>query len=146
MTSSFAILIRRMWPPERREVAVNLLRAFFSSCSSTAPNHTSEANMACGRINGLAVPRCGSITAAIIRRAQMRASFQNLAWNPDVRHPRIKAVFFARTTRILWNAARFWRIGVVARDKPIVGPLPDIPDHVMQAIAVRWKRRHWRST
>src|SRR5580765_5008407 len=48
--------------------------------------------------------------------------------------------------RIFRNAAGFRRIGLVLGREPVTGPLPDIADHVVGAIAVRRKRRHRRGT
>ncbi len=51
--------------------------------------------MAGRRVDRLGMARGGTVTPAIIRRAEMRAALQHLAWNADVRqgggrssHPR----------------------------------------------------------
>ena len=46
--------------------------------------------------------------------------------------------------RIFWYAARLRRIRGMLGGPPVGGPLPDIADHVVDAVAVRRKRRHRR--
>src|SRR4249920_3881917 len=90
------------------------------------------------------MPRGRAIAAAIVRRTQMRAAFDDLARNFDVRLVRVVAVFLAAAARIFRNAARLWRIGFVLSRIPIGRPFPDIADHVVQAVAVRWEGIDWR--
>src|SRR5215471_12630548 len=88
--------------------------------------------------------RSRAITAAIIRRAKVRATLEHLAWNPDLRLAGIVACGLGAAAWIFWNATRFRRVGFVAARPPIGCPFPDVPDHVVGAIAVRRKGGHGR--
>src|SRR4030081_2080754 len=46
------------------------------------PGDAPEANMACGGVDWLGVTRGGTVAAAVIRSAEMRAALQHLARNP----------------------------------------------------------------
>src|SRR5580704_9234597 len=67
----------------------------------------------------------------------MRTALQHLARDSDVRKRRIVALLFPTAARVFGNAARLWRIGLVLRRVPVHRPLPDIADHVVEAVAVR---------
>ena len=82
------------------------------------------------------MPRRRAIAAAVVRRAEMRAALENLAWNPDVGLARVETVALGPTARILWNAARLCGICLVPAGPPVVRPFPDIADHVVNAVAV----------
>src|SRR6478736_2198326 len=97
-------------------------------------------------IDGLGMARRRPVAAAVVRRAQMRATFQHLSRNPDVGQPGIVAAVLLPAAWVLRNATRLRRIGLMLWRVPVGGPLPDIPDHVVQAVAVRRKRRHRRGT
>src|SRR5205814_570002 len=77
-----------------------------------------------------------TIAATVVRSAEMRAALKHLAWNPDIRLTRVVARGLGPTARILRNAARFGRIGFVLPRIPIGRPFPNIPNHVVQAVAV----------
>src|SRR6185437_2964478 len=96
--------------------------------------------MAGRRIDGFSVARGWTVSAAVIWRAKVRATLENLAGNFDVRLARIVAVRFAATARVLRNAAGLRRIGLVLCAVPVDGPFPDIADHVVEAITV-WRER-----
>src|SRR6478752_8109459 len=49
----------------------------FSGFSSDA----SKAEMACGGVDRLRMARCRPVTSAVVRRAQMRAAFDDLPWD-----------------------------------------------------------------
>ena len=49
-----------------------------------------------------------------------------------LRLARIVAFLLVSAARILRNAARFRRVGLVLWRVPISGPFPDIADHVME--------------
>src|SRR3981081_4445231 len=85
-----------------------------------------------------------AVAAAIVRRAQMRAALKHLAWNPDLRLTRVVARGLWPAARVFRNAARLRRIGFVLLRIPISRPFPDIPDHVVDAVAVRRKGRDRR--
>src|SRR5215472_217693 len=74
----------------------------------------------------------------------MRAAFDDLARNLGRGQARIVAVFLASAARIFWNATSLRRIRRVLSGPPVGGPLPDIADHVVGAVAVRRERHHRR--
>src|SRR5262245_57235812 len=88
--------------------------------------------------------RGGTVAAAIVWRAQMRAAFQDLTRDLDVRLAGVVARLLASAARILWNAARLGRIAFVLGRPPICGPFPHIADHIVEAVAVGRKRGHRR--
>ena len=95
-------------------------------------------------IDRLGMARRRPVAAAVVRRAEMRAALEHLARNFDVGLAGIVARVLAAAARIFRNAAGLRRIGFVLRRVPVGGPFPDIADHVVQAVAVRRKRRHRR--
>ena len=100
--------------------------------------------MARRRIHRFRMARGRAVAAAVVRRAQMRAAFDDFAGDLDLRLAGVVAVFFAAAARIFRNAARFRRVGLVLLRKPVGRPFPDIADHVVHAIAIGRKRRHRR--
>jgi hypothetical protein len=105
-----------------------------------------KAHMIGGRIDCLRMARSRAVAAAIVRRAQMRAAFENLAWNPDVGLAGVVARGLGTVARIFRDAAGLRRVGLVPCRPPSRGPFPDIADHVAQTVAVRRKRRRRRCT
>src|SRR5262245_52437968 len=95
--------------------------------------------MTCRGIDRLRMSRSGAIATAVIRRAQMRAAFDDLARDLDVGLARIVAALLAPAARILWDAAGLRRVGLVLRGIPVRRPFPDIADHVVKAVSVRRK-------
>src|SRR6266481_533711 len=88
---------------------------------------------------------CGwAVAAAIVRRAEMRAALDHLAGNFDIGLAAIVTLLFPAAARIFGDAARLRCIGFVLRRVPVRGPLPDIADHVANAVAVRRKGAHRR--
>src|SRR6266404_2961876 len=88
-------------------------------------------------IDRLGVTSGRPVASAVIWRAQMRATLDHLARNPDVGLTGVVAAIFAAAARILWNAACLRRIGFVPGRIPLGRPFPDIADHVVDAVAVR---------
>src|SRR5579863_10371064 len=74
----------------------------------------------------------------------MRAAFQHLAGNADLRLAGIVALRLRAAARILGHAARLGRVGGMAGRPEIRGPLPHIADHVAEPVTVRRKRPDWR--
>ena len=77
-------------------------------------------------IDRLRMPRRRAIAAAIIRRAQMRAALDDLARDFDVGLARVVAALLAAAARILGNAARLRRVGLVLGANT---SRPSIPRH-----------------
>src|SRR5262245_16670805 len=76
----------------------------------------------------------------------MRAAFQYLARDFDVRLAGIVALVFAPAAGIMGNAAGFGRIGFVLGRPPVGRPFPDIADHVVKAVTVRRESCYRRGT
>src|SRR5262249_52872521 len=102
--------------------------------------------MTCRGIDGLRVARGGSVAAAVVRRAQMRAAFENLARNFNVWLTRVEAAAFGATPWVFRDTAGFRCVSLVLRRIPVVSPFPDIADHVVETVAVRRKCFHRRGT
>src|SRR5687768_15524214 len=69
----------------------------------------------------------------------MGAAFENLAGNTDIRLERIEAADFGAAAWICRNAAGLSLVRLVTGRVPVAGPLPDISDHVVKAVSVRWE-------
>src|SRR5215469_12397041 len=109
-----------------------------------SPNDASEPQMARGRVHVLGMACGRTIAAAVIWRAQVRAAFNDLARNLCRRQAGIVTSLHRAAARIFRNAARLRRVGRVLGGPPVGGPFPHIADHVVDAVAVRRKRRHRR--
>src|SRR4051794_13465252 len=90
------------------------------------------------------MPRRRAVATAVVRRAEMRAALQHLAGNFGGGLAGVVTALFAAAARILGDAAGCWRLALVLRRVPVAGPLPDIADHVADAVAVRRKGGHRR--
>src|ERR1700729_4181148 len=112
--------------------------------SGACSDDTPESEVARRRIHRFRMARGRAVAAAVIRRAQMRAAFDDLAGDFDLRLAGVVALRLAAAARIFRNAACFRRVGLVLLRKPVGGPLPDIADHVVDAVAVGRKRGHRR--
>src|SRR4051794_33034990 len=88
------------------------------------------------RVDRLRVARRRPIPSAIVRRAKVRAALNHLAWDPDVRETAVVTVLLAAAARVLWNAASLRRVGRMPGRVPVGRPLPDVADHVVEAVAV----------
>src|SRR5262249_54257175 len=91
-------------------------------------------------VDRLRVTRRRAITATVIWSAKMRAALQYLSRNANFGLRRVVAVGLRSAERVRRSAARFGCIAGVARRIPVGRPLPDIADHVIEAIAVRRER------
>src|SRR6266851_4519927 len=100
--------------------------------------------MACRGVDRLGMTRGRTIAAAVVGSAEMRAALKHLAWNPDLRPTRVVARGLGPAARILRNATRLRRIGFMLLRIPVGRPFPDIPDHVVDAVAVRREGRDRR--
>src|SRR5262245_15437537 len=74
----------------------------------------------------------------------MRAAFQDLARDLDVRLAGVVAQLLTPAAWILRDTARLRRVRFVNRRPPICGPFPYVADHVVEAVAVGRKRGHGR--
>src|SRR5215217_2572394 len=91
----------------------------------------------------LGVARGWPVPTAVIWRAQMGATLDHFARDPDVRCRWIVATLLTPAARVFRNAARLRRISFVSLGIPIARPFPRIANHVMDAKAVRRKGRDW---
>src|SRR5258706_12707456 len=93
--------------------------------------------MARGCVDRLRMARSRPVASAVVRRAQMRAAFDDLLWNLDVGGSGIVAAILAPAARVLRDAAGLRRIRFVPRRIPVGGPFPDVADHVVKSVTVR---------
>src|SRR5882724_1173656 len=96
-----------------------------------------EAKMTRGSINRLSMTRCRPVASAVVRRAQMRAAFDDPSWNFYIGGSGVVAVGLAAAARVLRNAASLRRICLMLWRIPVCGPFPDVADHVEKSITVR---------
>src|ERR1700722_16825455 len=90
-----------------------------------------------GCVDRFRMARSRPVAPAVIRRAQMRAAFDDLLWNPDVGRSGIVAAILAPAARVLRDAASLRSICLMPWRIPVGRPFPDVADHVMEAVAVR---------
>src|SRR5262245_7337853 len=76
----------------------------------------------------LRLPRGRTIACAVIRSAQKRAALDDAAWRLAAGQRQIPQFWSARIDRCLPR---------VTRPIPVARPLPDIADHVVEAVTVR---------
>src|SRR5215470_6524627 len=95
-------------------------------------------------VDRLGVPRGRAVAAAVVWRTEMRAALQHLARDPDLGLARVITLRLVPAARVQRDAAGFRGIGLMPGGPPITRPLPDVPDHVVEAVAVRRKRPHRR--
>src|SRR5882757_239628 len=100
------------------------------------PSDASKAKMTGGSIDRLRMPRCRPVASAVVRRAQMRAAFDDLPWNPHVGRSGIITVGLAAAARVLRDAASLHGICLMLWRIPVGRPFPDVADHVVEAIAI----------
>src|SRR5690242_14127475 len=89
-------------------------------------------------INWLGHTRSRSISPAVIGRAKERPTFHDLATHLHPRKARVVTLVELSTSRIDTSATGIDEFPVF--QIPITGPLPNIACHVVQPIAVWWKR------
>src|SRR5262245_22462683 len=111
-----------------------------SSLPDRRPDNAPKAEVTCRGVDRFRKPGGRAIASAVVRRAQMRSAFDHLARNLDRRLARVVAVFGPRASWIVGNAAGLEDLRRMLWLIPVRGPFPDIADHVVEPIAVRWKR------
>src|SRR6476659_43413 len=83
-----------------------------SSCIAVPfSDHATKSDVAGGGIDRLRMPGCRPVAAAIVRRAQVRAAFEDFARDLDGGLARIEAVLLAPAARVLGDAAGLGSIG-----------------------------------
>src|SRR5262245_5852862 len=91
------------------------------------------------------MPRRGPVTPAVILRTQMRAALEHLAPEAMRAIARIAAAGFIATSRIARRAARSrGNLRGIGFAVPVGRPLPDIADHVDEAVVIGWIEPHRR--
>src|SRR6476661_7286525 len=103
---------------------------------SSSPD-ASKPKMTGGCVDRLRVARSRPVASAVIRRAQMRAAFDDLLWNLHVGRSGVVAVVLPPAARVLRNAAGLRRIRLMLWRIPVGRPFPDVADHVVEAIPIR---------
>ncbi len=98
----------------------------------------SDVTHAC--VNHLGLTRRRPVTQTVIRCAQMRSAFHNLAWNSELRLRRIVTLIRRGDARVdRWTTTGFDDFIGEARNVPVAGPLPSVVGHVKESIAV-WRK------
>src|SRR4029450_2034153 len=92
-----------------------------------------------GSIDRLRMARCRPVASAVVRRAQMRAAFDDLSWNFHIGRSGGIAVGLAPAARVLWNAAGLRGIRLMLWRIPVGRPFPDVADHVVEGVPIRRK-------
>jgi hypothetical protein len=100
--------------------------------------------MAGSCINGMTHARCGSISSAVIGCAEVRAALHYFSRDRDVWHLWVVTLFADDAARFDSAAARSWKILMWL--VPVRSPLPYVSDHVVEAVPVRRKGSHRRSS
>src|SRR5262245_18352218 len=100
--------------------------------------------MARRRVDRLSHPRRRTISAAVVRSAQIRAAFHDFSRNGDVGLSWIVASLAFAATRVKTPAAGARHQAV--RLKPVCGPLPDIACGVLESVSIWRKRSHGRGS
>src|SRR3954447_14894185 len=95
--------------------------------------------MAHTRVDRLCMACGGAVAAAVVRCTEKGTALDHLARNAHGRIAVVMAVGLTAAAGIYWDAACLRRIGGMPSREPIRGPLPDIADHVVEAVAVRRK-------
>src|SRR4051794_21131485 len=127
-------------PSALRACAFGRLPLAGSHFSHNAP----EAHVRGGGVDGLRKARRRTIATTVARRAEVRATFEHLARNPDLRLVRVVALRLDAAARVVGHAAGLLLLVRVARRVPVGRPLPHVADHVVQPVAVGWERAHRR--
>src|SRR5262245_59416826 len=111
------------------------------SCpTSVLSDDAAKPEMRHGCLDRLGLPGGRSIAQAVVRRAQVGATLQDLSREllpglPDVVGP----VWFDHA-RVVWDATSVRGVVRVARRIEVGGPFPDVAGHVEQPIAIGWER------
>src|SRR3954447_7841433 len=105
--------------------------------SFSVSDHAPKPDMAGGCVDRLGMTRGRAVTAAVIRRAEMRPALEHLAGNLDIRLTGVIACCLGSAAGVFRNATSFRRVGFVLLGVPVGGPFPGIADHVVNAVSVR---------
>src|SRR5687768_5536520 len=93
--------------------------------------------MAGGSVDRLGKPGRGPVATTVVRRAEVRAALDHLPRDPDLGLPGVIAVLLRPAARVARRAAGLDRLLVMAGVIPVRGPLPHVPDHVVEPVGVR---------
>src|SRR5262249_30108017 len=91
--------------------------------------------MAGTQVDFLWLPRCRTITGAIIRGAKIRAAFDDLRWRLSRRNPHLQYARSAWIDRLFRGMT--WHI-------PVARPLPNVTDHVVKSVPIGWEAAYRR--
>src|SRR5262249_44227973 len=80
--------------------------------------------------------RGGTVAPAVVRRAQVRATLHHPPRDADPRLGGIVALVLAPAARVLRSAAGLHGLLGMPRPVPVARPLPDVADHVLEAVAI----------
>src|SRR5208282_3718766 len=103
-------------------------------------NNAAKPHVVHAGVDHLRLTRRWTITQAVVGSAEVRAAFDNLARNPELRLRGIVTLGGRGNARINGRAAAGFDDFVgVARDKPITRPFPYVTCHIVQTVTVRRK-------
>src|SRR3954468_11752201 len=102
-----------------------------------AADDAPEADVAGGGVDRLPLARGRAVPEAVVRRAQVRAALDHAARN---RLAGGVAPLVAGDARVLRDAARLLGLVWVTLREEVGRPLPHVPRHVVEAVAVRRER------
>src|SRR5215203_1382698 len=103
-----------------------------------AANDAAKPNVAGTGIDRVGRTCRGSVAPTVVRRTQKRTALDHLSRDGDVGHLRIVALLPSPTAGI--DAAATGIFGQVMITIPVSSPLPDVPRHVEQSVAVGRER------
>src|SRR5215475_9893720 len=95
-------------------------------------------------VDRLGMPRRRPVAPTVVWGAEVGATFQHFARDAMLRLTGIIAQLFFAAARVLRNAARLGRVGLVAGIEPVRCPLPDVADHVVEAVVIVREGRYRR--
>src|SRR5258705_8387964 len=104
-----------------------------------------ESDVRRGGVHRLRIARRGPVPVTVVGRAEVRSTLEHLAWDPDLRLTQIDAVVTRGAAWIARHAATVLAHVLMARRIPVIRPLPHVPDHVEEAIAIGRKHADGRS-
>src|SRR3954469_23441210 len=99
--------------------------------------------MARGRVDRLWMTCGRAVAATVVGCTQVRAALKHLARNLDLWLAGVVTRSLGPAARIFRNATRLCSLDFMLGRPPISAPLPNVADHVVDAVAVR-RERHDR--
>ena len=106
-------------------------------CLAWRAHDAAEAEVRHRRVDHLRLARGRPVAQAVVGRAQVRAALDHAARDVLAGLPGVVARVRRGHARVARDAARARDLVGMPWDVPVAGPLPDVPRHVVEAVAVR---------